>query len=150
VTVLACARVRAWEVGGPTSVRRARDQAPAPSSAGAGLAFALCTVAAGTPAPRAASASAGHRCLVVSGSGDTAFTRNLNPYANPVDFTWGGIYEPLVVVTQAGAGCEYKWLASDLTWSSDARTLIVTVRRGVRWCPAPCGAIPWRFPHETS
>jgi hypothetical protein len=50
-----------------------------------------------------------------SGSGDTAFTRNFNPYANPVDFTWGGIYEPLVVVTQAGGGREYKRLASDLT-----------------------------------
>ena len=94
---------------------------------------ALTLCAASTAVSREASASSGHRCLVVSGVGDTAFTRNFNPYTNPVDFTWGGIYEPLVVVTQAGGGREYKWLASDLRWSEDARTLIVTVRRGVRW-----------------
>jgi peptide/nickel transport system substrate-binding protein len=100
----------------------------------AGLAaLILCAVAASTAVSRDASASSGHRCLVVSGVGDTAFTRNFNPYASPVDFTWGGIYEPLVVVTRAGGGREYKWLASDLSWSKDARTLIVTVRRGVRW-----------------
>ena len=29
----------------------------------------------------AASASAGHKCLVMTGSGDPAFTRNFNPYA---------------------------------------------------------------------
>jgi hypothetical protein len=42
---------------------------------------------------------------------------------------------------RAGGGRDYKWLASDLTWSSDARTVIVTVRRGVRRCPAL-----WRDP----
>ena len=96
-------------------------------------ALTLCAVVASTAASRDATASTGHRCLVVAGENDTAFTRNFNPYTNPVDFTWGGIYEPLVVVTQAGGGREYKWLASDLSWSKSGRTLIVTVRRGVRW-----------------
>jgi peptide/nickel transport system substrate-binding protein len=100
--------------------------------AATGLAASI-LCAAGAGGSDGASASVGHRCLVVAGEGDTAFTRNFNPFAGPVDFTWGGIYEPLVVVTQAGGGREYRWLASDLSWSKDARTLTVTVRHGVRW-----------------
>jgi peptide/nickel transport system substrate-binding protein len=72
------------------------------------------------------------RCLVAVSAGDTPFARNFNPFANPVDFTWGGIYEPLVVVT-AGGRRRYNWLASRLVWSRDRKTLTVTVRSGVRW-----------------
>jgi peptide/nickel transport system substrate-binding protein len=50
-----------------------------------------------------------------------------------VDFTSGGIYEPLVVVTPAGGGRQYNWLASRFLWSKDARTLTITVRPGVKW-----------------
>jgi peptide/nickel transport system substrate-binding protein len=78
-------------------------------------------------------AASRHPCLVVTASADTSFQRNFNPFANPVDFTWGGIYEPLVVVTNAAGGHLYKWLASGLAWSRNHRTLTVTVRRGVRW-----------------
>jgi peptide/nickel transport system substrate-binding protein len=74
-----------------------------------------------------------HPCVVVTASTDTSFQRNFNPFANPVDFTWGGIYEPLVVVTNAAGGRLYKWLASGLSWSRNRRTLTLTVRRGVHW-----------------
>ncbi len=59
--------------------------------------------------------------------------RNFNPFGHPLDFTWGGIYEPLVVITTAGGGHEYDWLASALTWSPDGLTLTLTVRHGVTW-----------------
>ena len=78
-------------------------------------------------------AASPHRCLVVTSAGDTPFARNFNPFVSPLDFTWGGIYEPLIVVTNAGGGRRYKWLASGLAWSRDGRTLTLTVRRGVRW-----------------
>jgi peptide/nickel transport system substrate-binding protein len=81
----------------------------------------------------ARAATTGHPCLVVTRSGDTSFTRNFNPFANPLDFTSGGIYEPLVVVTNSRGGHLYRWLASDLAWNRDGRTLTLTIRRGVRW-----------------
>jgi peptide/nickel transport system substrate-binding protein len=82
-------------------------------------------------APAATTSS--HPCLVVTGVGDGSFARNFNPYGVPLDFTWGGIYEPLVVATGAGGGHTYDWLASRLAWSRDGRTLTLTVRSGVRW-----------------
>ena len=97
-----------------------------------GLVAALSCTGAGAGTSREGTA-ARHSCLVVTGATDTAFVRNFNPFANPLPFTWGGIYEPLVVVTSAGGGHEYKWLASALAWSKDGRTLTLTVRHGVRW-----------------
>ena len=106
-----------------------------PRGVAAGLLLALCSAALVT---RAATSHAGgtapdHPCLVVTGAADTPFARNFNPFGDPLDFTLGGIYEPLVVVTTAGGGHEYKWLASGLSWSADKRTLTLTVRHGVRW-----------------
>jgi peptide/nickel transport system substrate-binding protein len=80
-----------------------------------------------------AAGSSDHPCLVAIGVNPQPFNRNFNPFANPLDFTWGGIYEPLVVVTQAGGGHEYLWLASRLEWSTDGKTLTITVRPGVKW-----------------
>jgi peptide/nickel transport system substrate-binding protein len=97
----------------------------------AALIIVFCCLGAGRE--RFAAAASGHPCLVVTASTDGSFVRNFNPFANAVDFTWGGIYEPLIVVTNAGGGHVYKWLASGLAWSRDRRTLTVTVRSGVRW-----------------
>ena len=93
------------------------------------VAGALASVASGASGATAPS----HPCLVATGSGDLPFARNFNPFANPLDFTSGAIYEPLVVVTSAGGGRIYDWLASKLAWSRDLRTLTLTVRHGVRW-----------------
>jgi peptide/nickel transport system substrate-binding protein len=88
--------------------------------------------AGGVAVVRSAAAS-GHPCLVVTNGSDTPFVRNFNPYANPVDLTLGGIYEPLVVIGDPRSGRLYKWLASGLAWSKDRKTLTLTVRSGVRW-----------------
>jgi peptide/nickel transport system substrate-binding protein len=81
----------------------------------------------------AARASQAHRCLVATGADDLPFGRNFNPFSQSLDFTSGGIYEPLVVVTAAGGGHQYNWLASGFAWSRDRKTLTITVRQGVRW-----------------
>jgi peptide/nickel transport system substrate-binding protein len=80
-----------------------------------------------------AAAASSHRCLVATGSGDQPFARNFNPFSTYLDLTMGAIYEPLVIVTAAGGGHQYNWLASAFGWSRDRKTLTLTVRRGVRW-----------------
>jgi peptide/nickel transport system substrate-binding protein len=92
---------------------------------------ALALAALGLPA--AARPDAAHRCLVVTNLGEASFARNFNPFDLSLDFTSGGIYEPLVVVTSAGGGHRYNWLASAFAWSRDRKTLTLTVRHGVRW-----------------
>jgi peptide/nickel transport system substrate-binding protein len=93
---------------------------------------AVCLVGA-IGASTARAAPAAHRCLVATGGDDQAFSRNFNPFEQALDFTNGGIYEPLVVTTAAGGGHQYNWLASKFAWSRDGRTLTLTVRHGVRW-----------------
>lgn len=83
--------------------------------------------------PAGASSGRADRCLVVAGTDDAPFVRNFNPFGAPADFTSGGIYEPLVVVTSAGSGHQYNWLASRFDWSADLKTLTLTVRPGVYW-----------------
>jgi peptide/nickel transport system substrate-binding protein len=94
------------------------------------LALGLALVLLG---PAEVSADRAHRCLVASGTGDLPFVRNFNPFGAPLDFTSGGIYEPLVVVTAAGGGHRYNWLVSRFSWSADRKTLTLTVRPGVHW-----------------
>jgi peptide/nickel transport system substrate-binding protein len=103
-----------------------------PSRYALGLALAALALAVSQDAP-ASSNTSRHPCLVVASTSDATFTRNFNPYSAPVEFTWAGIYEPLVVVTRAGGGHTYDWLASRLAWSRDRRTLTLTVRPGVKW-----------------
>ena len=99
------------------------------------LAAAIVCTLAGSAAAPARAAAAAHPCLVVTGNDDPTFARNFNPFevGTAMDFTLGGIYEPLVIVTAAGGGRQYDWLASAFAWSRDRRTLTLTVRRGVRW-----------------
>lgn len=63
------------------------------------------------------------------------FTRNFNPFATAarLDFTQGGIYEPLMIFTTAGGGHTYKWLATGYKWASHNRVLHVFLRKGVKW-----------------
>jgi peptide/nickel transport system substrate-binding protein len=102
-----------------------------------GLLAALCC--AGTTARAEQSRKGGvaprHPCLVVIGASDVPFERNFNPFnqAGALDFTSGGIFEPLIVVTTAGGGHQYNWLASKLSWSKDRKTLTLTIRHGVKW-----------------
>src|SRR5262249_55090885 len=98
--------------------------------AGAGV-----TGASATPAATA-TANAGHQCLVMEGSGDPAFTKNFNPFtANTINggFVRGPFYEPLVVVTVAGGGKTYPWLAKSWQWTHGGKTLVLNLQTGVKW-----------------
>jgi peptide/nickel transport system substrate-binding protein len=120
------------------SVRSARSALGALGLVGAAalVAVLLAQGAPAAPTALAGSEAKAHRCLVATGSGDPAFVRNFNPYVQGLpssSFVRGGMYEPLVITTPAGGGRQYKWLAESLTWSKDARTLTLKIRRGVTW-----------------
>src|SRR5437868_10720731 len=87
---------------------------------------------AGTAAPKA-----GHKCLVMTGSGDPAFVRNFNPFtatASPAGaVVKGAFYEPLLVTTAAGGGHQYPWLARSWKWSNGNKTLSLQIATGVTW-----------------
>jgi peptide/nickel transport system substrate-binding protein len=80
--------------------------------------------------------SAGHRCLVMTGSGDPAFTRNFNPYAGgglPTNsIAQGAFYEPLIAVP-AGGRKTIPWLARSWKWSNGNKTLTLNIARNARW-----------------
>ena len=78
-------------------------------------------------------AAAGHPCVVMAGASDSAFVRNFNPFGSYMDFTLGGVYEPLYVITAAGGGHTYPWLATGYAWQDGNKTLLITVRDGVKW-----------------
>lgn len=77
----------------------------------------------------------GPRYLVTYQQYHTVMTRNFNPFVitSAMDFTEGGIYEPLYVITDAGGGHSYAWLATNYAYKDGNRTLLITIRHGVRW-----------------
>jgi peptide/nickel transport system substrate-binding protein len=81
-------------------------------------------------------AAAGHQCLVMTGSGDPAFTRNFNPYTaggSPSGaFVSGAFYEPLIVVPEGGLK-PVPWLARTWSWSNGNKTLTLSLAKGVKW-----------------
>jgi peptide/nickel transport system substrate-binding protein len=76
-----------------------------------------------------------HPCVVAAGSGDQAFVRNFNPFnfGTQRDFTWGGIYENLLISTAVGGGRQYNILAKNFGWSKNGKTLTITVQPNVKW-----------------
>src|SRR5262249_42405496 len=80
----------------------------------AGLAAVATLVSSGAVPAAPDLSGAGHKCLVMTGSGDAAFTRNFNPYAGgglPTNaIAQGAFYEPLIV-TSAGGVKTVPWLA---------------------------------------
>src|SRR5439155_22611874 len=99
-------------------------------------AAARATAPAAPLAADSAARAAAHPCLVATGSGDPAFVRNFNPYVQGLPsttFVRGGMYEPLSIVTPAGGGKTYMWLAQKYAWSKDGKTLTISVRKGVKW-----------------
>lgn len=83
-----------------------------------------------TALARTVSAS-GHACVNAVGSGDSPFVRNFNPYANPLDFAWGGVYEPLTFYVPSGK--RYYWLAQKVTFANNGKTINLTLRNNVTW-----------------
>jgi peptide/nickel transport system substrate-binding protein len=83
----------------------------------------------------AAARAASPHYLITLQNFHTVMTRNFNPFAptTSMDFTQGGIYEPLMVITPAGGGHIYPWLATAYTYRDRNKTLLITIRHGVRW-----------------
>src|ERR687883_1173929 len=84
-------------------------------SVAAGCAILATILTAATPAAGdRASSPAAHRCLVMTGSGDPAFTKNFNPYTATGlpsgTVIKGAMYEGLVV-SPAGGLPTVPWLA---------------------------------------
>src|SRR5215211_1135312 len=77
-----------------------------------------------------------HACLVMTGSGDPAFTRNFNPYAGgglPSNaIVQGTFYEPLLVVPSGGSRTG-PWLARSWKWSNGNKTLTLNLARNAKW-----------------
>ena len=102
----------------------------------AALAATTVLVATGAAPAAVAGPKAGHQCLVMTGSGDPAFTKNFNPYAGgglPTNaIAQGAFYEPLIVVP-AGGRKTIPWLARSWTWSNGNKALTLHLAKGVKW-----------------
>ena len=71
--------------------------------------------------------------LTVTGGIVTVYVRNFNPFnGNPLFPTVSGIYEPMMIYDTA-KGELVPWLASSYQWSTDNKTLTLTLRDGVKW-----------------
>jgi peptide/nickel transport system substrate-binding protein len=93
----------------------------------AALAALFATASAPAAHYGAGSIQAGHKCLVMTGSGDPAFVKNFNPYTATGlpsgAFVRGAFYEPLIISSVAGGGHTYPWLAQSWKWSNGGKTL---------------------------
>src|SRR5215218_1954005 len=102
------------------------------------VALAVLAVSASAPAAtsRASARAAGHPCLVMTGSGDPAFTKNFNPYAGgglPSNaFVQGAMYEPLIVVPSTGRKT-LPWLARTWKWTTGNKTLTLQIAKNAKW-----------------
>jgi len=114
--------------------RRARAAQPPLVGASALLAALIPSqLPAANPVHAAVHAASTHSCVVYTGSGDTTFVRNFNTFASPLAYTNGAIYEPLYIITTAGGGHIYPWLATNYAFTDGNKTLLITVRQGVKW-----------------
>jgi peptide/nickel transport system substrate-binding protein len=106
--------------------------------AGAAAALAaliVVAVATATPAHHTAVAKS-HSCLVMTGSGDPAFTKNFNPFTSSGvpsgQFVRGAIYEGLTVSPEGGKPT-LPWLARSWKWSNGNKTLTLNLAKGAKW-----------------
>src|SRR5438093_2251075 len=109
------------------------------TAAAAGLAATAALLGSATaPAATdgAGSATAGHKCLVMTGSGDPAFTRNFNPYAGgglpSNSIVQGAFYEPLIVIATGGQK-PVPWLARSWAWSNGNKSLTLNLAKNAKW-----------------
>ncbi len=97
---------------------------------------ALAVTASAPAAPRIVGSANAHQCLVMTGSGDPAFTKNFNPFTATGlpsgQFIKGAIYEPLMV-SPLGGKPTIPWLAQSWKWSNGNKTLTLNLAKGVKW-----------------
>ncbi|BEP15145.1 ABC transporter substrate-binding protein [Acidothermaceae bacterium B102] len=130
--------------GAPTSAAAATSAGAAATSAGTG----------GASSPAAATSAATASGSTASGGTATAIGGNFKPggtvvISNEQGQTWpcqfnpfnpavnseadGFVYEPLVYVNALKNGAETPMLASSYTWSADQKSIVFTIRDGVKW-----------------
>ena len=84
----------------------------------------------------ASSTSTAHKCLVMTGSGDPAFTKNFNPYTATGlpsgTIVQGAFYEPLII-TPLGGKTTIPWLARTYKWTNRNKTLSLNLVRNAKW-----------------
>ena len=97
---------------------------------------AVLLIGAAPAAVTASSTSTAHKCLVMTGSGDPAFTKNFNPYTATGlpsgTIVQGAFYEPLLI-TPLGGLPTVPWLARTWKWTNGAKTLTLNLARGAKW-----------------
>src|SRR4051794_25877637 len=117
-------------------MRTPRTRSLALASVGLAAVAVLVLVAAAPAATGRAALAAAHKCLVMTGSGDPAFTRNFNPYAGgglPSNaFAQGAMYEPLIAVPSGGSKT-IPWLARSWKWSNGNKTLTLHIATNAKW-----------------
>jgi peptide/nickel transport system substrate-binding protein len=119
-------------------VRSNRRLAGVAAIAGLAAVAALFATASAPAAPDAGSGvQAGHKCLVMAGSGDPAFVKNFNPFTAQGQpsgqFVRGAFYEPLIISSVAGGGHTYPWLAQSWKWSNGNKTLTLNLVKNAKW-----------------
>jgi peptide/nickel transport system substrate-binding protein len=100
------------------------------------IVVAAATARPGGPAGQTASAAAAHPCLVMTGSGDPAFTKNFNPFTATGlpsgQFVRGAVYEGLMV-SPLGGKPTLPWIARSWKWSNGDKTLTLQLAKGIKW-----------------
>ena len=116
----------------PRTVRRLGLAAAAIGTATAVAALVVASIAPAAPLKSAA----GHKCLVMAGSGDPVFTRNFNPFTGTGlpsgQFTKGAFYEGLIISPEGGKPA-IPWLAQTWKWSNGNKTLTLNLAKNVKW-----------------
>lgn len=99
----------------------------------AGL-LAAALASAGSSARSGARAPSPGSSVTISNEQGTTWTCNFNPYNASVQFlSFGPVYEPLVFQDVLKSGAPTPWLASKYAWSNNNKTLMFTIRPGVKW-----------------
>jgi peptide/nickel transport system substrate-binding protein len=95
----------------------------------------MLVVPAATVAARSSQASAKYLTAFATEPTSGWTSENFNPLipSGQLDFTKGAIYEPLMVITQAGGGRVYPWLATKYKYANHNKSVVVTLRKGVKW-----------------
>ena len=121
--------------------RRAAPTSAAQAAATSGPA----TATGGQPATGTSAAAADHErraatsykpggTVIISNEQGQTWPCQFNPFNPAVNVeAVGFVYEPLVFVNALKSGAETPMLASSYTWSSDQKSIVFTIRDGVKW-----------------
>ena len=95
----------------------------------------MLAIPAATVAARSATNSAPYLTAFATEPTSGWTSENFNPLIPPraTRLHKGAIYEPLMVITQAGGGRTYPWLATGYKWANHNKAVVVTLRKGVKW-----------------